>query len=186
MDASESGLSTVVSAVTGPSESAMKRCERPKEQLLTLDWEQWWSSVLTPAAGRLRLNALDFSDLWDEDDSTEDEGAAPASRAYSRGRSVAPALPPPPPPPPPPLPIAPPTGASSRSPTLRLHWRELRTLAPLPRMTRFGDQTIWTRLEPVNLDENQLEYLFKSKSSSSSFHLLSGQQVIHRDPPAAL
>lgn len=147
-----------------------------KENLLTWDWEQSWSSFLKPAE-HLRLNTLDFSDLWDEDDSTEDEGTPVANNAYFG----APPPPAPLPPPPPPLPFASPPGATVKSPTLKLHWRELQTLAPLPRMTRFGDQTIWARLEPVDLDKNQLEYLFKSKSSSTTLHLVSSKQVSHND-----
>uniref|UniRef100_A0A3Q2D9X2 FH1/FH2 domain-containing protein 1-like n=1 Tax=Cyprinodon variegatus TaxID=28743 RepID=A0A3Q2D9X2_CYPVA len=93
--------------------------------------------------------------------------------------SVAP--PPPPLPPPPPPPPASPLPSSSKgavikSHTLKLHWRELQNLAPLPRMTRFGKQTIWAGLEPVHLDTNRLEYLFESKATSSSFTVASGRQ----------
>lgn len=150
----------------------MKRSEQTKDNLLTWDSDQSWSSFLKPA-GHLRLNTLDFSDLWDEDDSTEDEGTPSANDGYFGG----PPAPPPLPPPPPPLPFSSPAGATIKSPTLKLHWRELQTLAPLPRMTRFGDRTIWARLEPVDLDKNQLEYLFKSKSSSASFNMVSSKQV---------
>lgn len=154
----------------------MKRSELTRENLLTWDLEQSWSSFLKPAE-HLRLNTLDFSDLWDEDDSTEDEGTPSASSAYSGGPSARAPLPPPPPP----LPVSSPPGATVKSQTLKLHWRELQTLAPLPRMTRFGDQTIWARLEPVDLDKKQLEYLFKSKSSSTTLHLVSSKQVRHND-----
>lgn len=154
----------------------MKRSEPTKENFLTWDSEQSWSSFPTPAE-RLRLNTLDFSDLWDEDDSTEDEGTALANDAIFGG----PSAPAPLPPPPPPLPFSSPPVATIKSQTLKLHWKELQTLAPLPRMTRFGDQTIWARLEPVDLDKNQLEYLFKSKSSSTTLHLASSKQVSHND-----
>lgn len=149
----------------------MKRSEQTTDNLLTWDSDQSWSSFLKPA-GHLRLNTLDFSDLWDEDDSTEDEGTPSANDGYFGG----PPAPPPLPPPPPPLAFPSPAGATIKSPTLKLHWRELQTLAPLPRMTRFGDRTIWARLEPVDLDKNQLEYLFKSKSSSASFNMVSSKQ----------
>uniref|UniRef100_A0A3Q1AIR9 FH2 domain-containing protein n=1 Tax=Amphiprion ocellaris TaxID=80972 RepID=A0A3Q1AIR9_AMPOC len=92
----------------------------------------------------------------------------------------APAPPPPPPPLPPPpppcLPSASPKGATTKSRTLKLHWRELQNLAPLPRMTRFGTQTIWAGLEPVHLDTNRLEYLFESKGNNTSLSVVSGRQ----------
>lgn len=164
--------SKVFFGVTDHSGGQMKSSGQSKDNLLTWDLDQPWASFLKPAA-RLRLNTLDFSDLWDDEDSTEDEGITSANDPYHRG----PPAPPPLPPPPPPLPSSSPTGATIKSRTLKLHWRELQTLAPLPRMTRFGDQTIWAGLEPVNLDTNRLEYLFKSKSSSTSFNLVSGKQV---------
>ncbi|XP_077961597.1 FH1/FH2 domain-containing protein 1 isoform X1 [Gasterosteus aculeatus] len=129
-------------------------------------------------ASRLCLNALDFSDLWDEEDGDEDEGAVPTSEP-----PAPPGAPPAPPPLPPPTTPAPPLPSASRRGeesikchTLRLHWRELQSLAPLPRMTRFGTRTIWETLEPVHLDTDRLEHLFKSKGSSSSFNVASGRQ----------
>lgn len=44
-------------------------------------------------------------------------------------------------------------------------------------MTRFGTQTIWEGLEPVQLDTNRLEYLFESKGSSTCFNVASARQV---------
>uniref|UniRef100_A0A3B4H050 FH2 domain-containing protein n=1 Tax=Pundamilia nyererei TaxID=303518 RepID=A0A3B4H050_9CICH len=157
-------------------EGSMKELEQSKE--LTWDFDQSWSSLLTPAA-HLCLNTLDFSDLWDEEDSTEDEGTLTTIK--SSICLQAPPAPPPLPPPPPylasPLPSASPKDGTVKSRTLKLHWRELQNLAPLPRMTRFGTQTIWARLEPVNLDKNHLEYLFKSKANGSSLNIVSGRQV---------
>uniref|UniRef100_H3CPQ1 FH2 domain-containing protein n=1 Tax=Tetraodon nigroviridis TaxID=99883 RepID=H3CPQ1_TETNG len=49
---------------------------------------------------------------------------------------------------------------------MKLYWRELQAVSPLPRMTRFGNQSIWADLEPVHLDTKQLECLFQSKSTS--------------------
>ncbi|XP_042367828.1 FH1/FH2 domain-containing protein 1 isoform X2 [Plectropomus leopardus] len=151
----------------------MKEPDQTKDNPLTWDLDQSWSSFLKPAA-HLCLNTLDFSDLWDEEDSTEDEGTS-----SSNGSSTclqAPPAPPPLPPPPPSLPSASDTGAAIKCRTLKLHWRELQSLAPLPRMTRFGAQTIWARLEPVHLDTNRLEYLFESKGSSTTFNVASGKQ----------
>ncbi|XP_054864029.1 FH1/FH2 domain-containing protein 1 isoform X2 [Amphiprion ocellaris] len=154
----------------------MKESEQTKD--ITWDFDQSWASFLTPAA-RLCLNTLDFSDLWDEEDSTEDEGTH-TSKESSSCLQVAPAPPPPPPPLPPPpppcLPSASPKGATTKSRTLKLHWRELQNLAPLPRMTRFGTQTIWAGLEPVHLDTNRLEYLFESKGNNTSLSVVSGRQ----------
>lgn len=154
----------------------MKDSEHTKE--LSWDLDPSWGSSLPPAA-RLCLNALDFSDLWDEGDlgtdSPEDEGTS-STRGTSRGVQPPPA-PPPPPPPPSPLFLAPPKGPVRKCGTLKLHWRELRTLAPLPRTTRFGSQTIWAGLEPVHLDTNRLRYLFESKTGSTCFNGVCRPQV---------
>ncbi len=155
----------------------MKESDQAKENPQTWDFDQPWASFLKPAA-RLCLNTLDFSDLWDEEDSTEDEG--PGSTNESSACLRAPPVPPPLPPPPPlapPLPSASHKDATIKCRTLRLHWRELQSLAPLPRMTRFGTQTIWSGLEPVHLDTNRLEYLFESKSNTFGFNAVSGRQV---------
>ncbi|XP_035467776.1 FH1/FH2 domain-containing protein 1 [Scophthalmus maximus] len=161
----------------------MKEADPSRENLLTWECEQPWSSGLKPAA-RLCLDTLDFSDLWDEEDSAEDEGTVPICES-STGLQAPPAppplplLPPPLPPPPPPLgPALPSTslkGTSVTCRTLKLHWREMQTLAPLPRMTRFGTQTIWAALEPVHVDTNRLQHLFESKGSTC-FNVASGRK----------
>lgn len=148
----------------------MKESEQIKENLLIWEWDQSWATFLKPAEC-LCLNTLDFSDLKDEEDHTEDE------RAISTTVSCLKGPPAPPPLPPPLLPLTPQAGGTVKSHTLKLHWRELQTLSPLPRMTRFGNQTIWSGLEPVHLDTKQLECLFKSKSSK--FNIVSGKQVRH-------
>uniref|UniRef100_A0A671XN58 FH2 domain-containing protein n=1 Tax=Sparus aurata TaxID=8175 RepID=A0A671XN58_SPAAU len=111
------------------------------------------------------------------EDSTEDEGTSLTNEptACLRGPPAPPPLPPPPPPVPH-LPSASHTGATIKCRTLKLHWRELQSLAPLPRTTRFGRQTIWAGLEPVHLDTNKLEYLFESKGASTIFNVVSGKQ----------
>ena len=151
----------------------MKQSDQIKDTPLPSVFDQSWASFLNPA-GRLRLNTLDFSDLWDEEDlgldSTEEDG----------GPAQTPPLPPIPPPLPPsapPLSRYSPTDRPPGSRTLKLHWRELQSLPPLPRVTRFGTQTIWAGLEPVNLDTNRLEYLFESKRNSAICSLLSGWRV---------
>ncbi|XP_041820800.1 FH1/FH2 domain-containing protein 1 [Chelmon rostratus] len=154
----------------------MKESDQTKDNPLTWDFDQSWPSFLKPAA-HLCLNTFDFSDLWDEEDSTEEEAASATSESSPCLRAP-PAPPPLPPPPPlaPPLPSASHKGTPIKCRTLKLHWRELQSLAPLPRMTRFGTQTIWARLEPVHLDTNRLEYLFESKGTSTSFNVVSGRQ----------
>lgn len=146
----------------------MKESEQTKDTLLTWDWDQSWGSFLKPTEC-LCLNAFDFSDLKEEEDHTEEERAVPTTVSCPKGPPA------PPPLPPPPLPLTPQPGGTVKSRTMKLHWRELQTLAPLPRMTRFGNQTIWAGLEPVHLDTKQLECLFKSKSST--FNVTSGKQV---------
>ncbi|XP_070710781.1 FH1/FH2 domain-containing protein 1 [Pempheris klunzingeri] len=162
--------------VTDSFERAMKESDQTMDCPLTWDFDQSWSSFLKPAA-RLCLNTLDFSDLWDEEGSAEDE-ETDSTHESSACLQAPPAPPPLPPPPPlaPPLPSASQKGATVKCRTLKLHWRELQSLAPLPRMTRFGTQTIWAGLEPVHLDTNRLEYLFESKNNSTSFNVASGRQ----------
>ncbi|KAM7366444.1 hypothetical protein PAMP_015882 [Pampus punctatissimus] len=157
----------------------MKESDQTKDSPLNWDLDQSWSSFRKPAA-RLCINTLDFSDLWDEEDleadSTEDEGTN-STTEISKSVQVPPAPPPlPPPPPPAPLFLASPNGTINKSRTLKLHWTELHSLDPLPRMTRFGTQTIWAKLEPVHLDTNRLEYLFKSKGNSTCFNVVCGQR----------
>lgn len=143
-------------------------------------WDFSWDTVLKPAA-RLCLNTLDFSDLWDDEDTGENQETQPSSSISTCPKWTL--APPPPPPLPPPLPPlatplpGSPKGEVSKSRTLKLHWNELQNLTPLPRMTRFGTQTIWAGLEPVHLDTNRLEYLFESKTSNTSFSVVSCRQV---------
>lgn len=145
----------------------MKESEQIKENLLTWDWDPAWGSFLKPAE-HLCLNTLDFSDLKDEEDHTEDARAISTAVSSLKG--------PPTPPPPPPLPLTPEPGGPVKRCTMKLHWRELQAVSPLPRMTRFGNQTIWAGLEPVCLDTKQLESLFQSKSTSFNVKL-SGKKV---------
>lgn len=120
----------------------------------------------------LRLNALDFSDLWDDEDLELDSLDEDSSRIPANQIAASPVPPPPlaPPPPPsaPPLPVSIGSPGPSSARTLRLHWRALMSLQPVPRVGRFGPQSIWAGLEPVHLDTNRLEYLFESKSSNSA------------------
>lgn len=123
-----------------------------------------WSSLVKHAP-LLRLNALDFSDLWDDEDLELDSIDEDSSQTLANQIAATP-IPPPPPP------LAPPLSVASESPsgcrTLRLHWSALLSLQPLPRVGRFGLQSIWAGLEPVQLDTNRLEYLFECKRSTNS------------------
>ncbi|MBN3292810.1 FHOD1 protein, partial [Polypterus senegalus] len=140
------------------------------------DLDQAWDLLLKNVP-QLQLNALDFSDLW-EDEGVEiesGEGSLVASAGCEKLEEVDASTPPsspPPPPPPPPLPesgacplpgLDDCTGLSTKQSTIRLHWNELLSLPLLPTVSHFGQQTIWARLEPVNVDTHKLEYFFKSK-----------------------
>ncbi|XP_028330518.1 FH1/FH2 domain-containing protein 1 isoform X2 [Gouania willdenowi] len=149
----------------------MKEAEQSKDS--GWDLEQPWGSFLKPSAC-LCLNTLDFTDLWDEEDDAEE----PPNIQLKLSSADTPTSPGPPPPPPlSPLGASPfPKGASNKTRTLKLHWRELQNLSPLPRMTRFGTQTIWAGLEPVCVDTNLLEYLFETKGSNTGFNVGCVQQ----------
>ncbi|KAI5624631.1 FH1/FH2 domain-containing protein 1 isoform X5 [Silurus asotus] len=147
------------------------------KQLESSNFEQSWPSFVNRTP-RLRLNALDFSDLWDEEDLDlcivdDDPFQSNAPTRQKPGQHLNPPAPPPAPPPPPPPPppaLSPqvnPVALKSGRRTLRLHWKELLSLQPLPRVSRFGSQSIWAALEPVHLDTNRLEILFESKSGSN-------------------
>ncbi|XP_063042597.1 FH1/FH2 domain-containing protein 1 [Engraulis encrasicolus] len=151
-------------------------------------WACFTRHLATP---RLRLNTLDFSDLWDDEDigldahNEDSDNAFASTSSWSDG-----SLPPTPPVPPPLPPCAPPLPPGFASPshgptggsgdggngsaggggsrTLKLHWRELQSLPPVPRVCRFGQQSIWAGLEPVRLDTNRLEFLFESKSRGAT------------------
>ncbi|KAL0189975.1 hypothetical protein M9458_017074, partial [Cirrhinus mrigala] len=127
-----------------------------------------WSSLVKHAP-LLRLNALDFSDLWDDEDLELDSTDEDSSQTSANQTAAIP-IPPPPPPLAPPLPIASESPQPSGRRTLRLHWSAL--------VGRFGLQSIWAGLEPVQLDTNRLEYLFESKSSNNSTlcSLMEGRQ----------
>uniref|UniRef100_A0AAR2L4L0 FH2 domain-containing protein n=1 Tax=Pygocentrus nattereri TaxID=42514 RepID=A0AAR2L4L0_PYGNA len=125
--------------------------------------EQPWASFITRNPC-LRIDALDFSDLWDEEDldqdlADDDSSRSKASPVQNPGHNLVPPTPPPAPPLAPPLlPGTSPVPLESGRRTLRLHWRELFSLQPLPRVSRFGPRSIWAALEPVHLDTNRLEY----------------------------
>ncbi|CAL8327064.1 unnamed protein product [Lota lota] len=148
-----------------------------------------WSSLPEPSS-HLQLNALDFSDLWDDEDLGLDSPEVDRANTTTDGTAGCgqapppPPLPPPLPPPPPPLPsspAAPPVpGSPGATPvkgrTLKLHWRELGVLLPLPRVTRFGRQTIWAGLQPVPLDTKHLESLFGTKGYGNVSKVFGGRQ----------
>ncbi|XP_016300681.1 FH1/FH2 domain-containing protein 1 [Sinocyclocheilus anshuiensis] len=125
-----------------------------------------WTSHVRHAP-LLRLNALDFSDLWDDEDLELDSTEEVSSHTSTNQIATSPVAPPLPPSAPPP-PVASESPRPSGCRTLRLHWSALLSLQPLPRVGRFGLQSIWAGLEPVQLDTNRLEYLFESKISNNS------------------
>ncbi|XP_035609314.2 FH1/FH2 domain-containing protein 1 isoform X2 [Oncorhynchus keta] len=153
-----------------------------KDMPLTSGLDKSWVSFLK-SAPRLRLNTLDFSDLWDEEDlgldSAEEDGGTLINQTSACLQTPPPPPPMPPSAPPPPLSTgyASSMGKPSGCRTLKLHWRELQSLPPLPRVSRFGPQTIWAGLEPVHLDTNRLEYLFETKGNGSICSVLTGRQL---------
>ncbi|XP_077401709.1 FH1/FH2 domain-containing protein 1 isoform X2 [Vanacampus margaritifer] len=128
-----------------------------------------FDQTLKPAT-RLCINTLDFTDLWDEEDLETD---CTEEAATNSGSNLAP---PPPPPLNPQIFMDSPKRASTKSATLKLHWRALQSVAPLPRKTRFGTQTIWTALEPVHLDTARLRFLFEWKDKSACLGVACGQR----------
>lgn len=136
--------------------------------------EQYWPPFVNHTP-RLQLNTLDFSDLWDEEDldfGIPDDDPFQSSNVPPTQNHTNPPAPPQAPPlaPPLPPPLSPQVNllaSGSARRTLRLHWKELLSLQPLPRVSRFGSQPIWAALEPVHLDTNRLEYLFESKNNSN-------------------
>ncbi|KAG9260113.1 FH1/FH2 domain-containing protein 1-like [Astyanax mexicanus] len=145
--------------------------EGPMKQSECSPLDQSWTSCLKRPPC-LRINTLDFSDLWDEEDleqdaADDDSSSGNASPNQSPGHCLDSLKPPPAPPLAPPPPPASPGAPESSCRTLKLHWRELLSLQPLPRVSRFGPQSIWAGLEPVHLDTNRLEFLFESKTCSS-------------------
>ncbi|XP_023695284.1 FH1/FH2 domain-containing protein 1 isoform X1 [Paramormyrops kingsleyae] len=135
-------------------------------------FDQSWDTCKNPVS-HLRLNTFDFSDLWDEEDLRldipEGDGGLAGTHTCQINADVRKSIPAPPP-------LAPPLPPSmlfncpspGKERTLRLHWRALQSLPVLPKVSRFGTQTIWAGLEPVHLDTNKLEYLFESKINSST------------------
>ncbi|XP_077357432.1 FH1/FH2 domain-containing protein 1 [Festucalex cinctus] len=145
----------------------MKELEQTKDSAPNGAFDQAWP--LKPAT-RLCINTLDFTDLWDEEDLEADGTEEIATKL---GNNLAP---PPPPPLNPQIFIDSPKRASMKSATLKLHWRALQSVAPLPRKTRFGIQTIWTALEPVHLDTARLQFLFEWKGKSTCLGVSCGQR----------
>ncbi|KAJ8007560.1 hypothetical protein DPEC_G00095310 [Dallia pectoralis] len=133
--------------------------KHPQNTPQILDFDQSRSCFLK-SISCLRLNTMDFSDLWDEEDwigedSSEEDGGTASPMGRASGRH-----------------------------TLKLHWRELQSLPPLPRVSRFGPQTIWAGLEPVHLDINRLEYLFETKGNESIYSARMGQRRLQSLVPS--
>lgn len=137
--------------------------------------DHMWDELLAKSH-ELRIRDMDFTDLDDEDDQDILD-----SESLIGSGALAPPPPPPPPcpfnitfPPPPPVPGAGPAPHLLPQPesslfqkkkkTIRLFWSEVR-----PEEERFlglkrRHLSLWSKLEPVNLDMSKLEQLFESKS----------------------
>ncbi|KAI7798416.1 putative FH1/FH2 domain-containing protein 3 [Triplophysa rosa] len=140
----------------------------------------WDQLMATPR--ELRIGDIDFTDLGDEEDQDVLETGSLTSGDLPPPPPFPFKLPPPPPmfgcPPPPPMfnirvPPPPPSFSTSAPPplqpplfqkkkkTIRLFWTEVR---PADWTHRRSHESLWSRLEPVQLDTSKLETLFESKS----------------------
>ncbi|KAG7462151.1 hypothetical protein MATL_G00199900 [Megalops atlanticus] len=157
-------------------------CDRPLPP--GLDQSQ---TPLRPAP-LLRLNALDFSDLWDEEDlgldsAEENRGLKEADTNQAKGGLRSRPLPLPHP-----LPVLcparprPPRGSHAQAPLEGA----AESASPAHRLPP-GTQTIWAGLEPVALDTQRLEYLFENKGSCTISLGGAGKSAPpHLLPPAIL
>uniref|UniRef100_A0A8C6NJ06 Formin homology 2 domain containing 3 n=1 Tax=Nothobranchius furzeri TaxID=105023 RepID=A0A8C6NJ06_NOTFU len=153
-------------------------------------WDQ-----LMAAPRELRIKEMDFTDLKDEDDldilDMDGVMGSPTLPCSS-------ALPPPPPlfgcvitskmmPPPPPfmVPVPPPSPQLSREETplfqkkkktIRLFWSEVRLVDWQCKSHKFCKETLWSKLEPINLDTSKLELLFETKSKELSKAAVDGKR----------
>ncbi|XP_075925722.1 FH1/FH2 domain-containing protein 3-like [Petromyzon marinus] len=80
-------------------------------------------------------------------------------------------LAPPPPPPPPPPPMlgraslnAPMQDSMKKVKTVRLFWQELQSTRLNVSSARYGRDTLWSQLQPVEVDGSRLEHLFQSRT----------------------
>ncbi|XP_014348267.2 FH1/FH2 domain-containing protein 3-like [Latimeria chalumnae] len=123
------------------------------------DLDQIWD-LLVKNVKELKLKAMDFSDLWDEDDvGVYDEESLTFKSALVQNTNKGS-----------PMNLCPlaspkvPGSTSAKKKTIKLFWNEIHNLPALPKFSRFGQETIWASLEPINVDTNKLEYLFESRS----------------------
>ncbi|XP_038567624.1 FH1/FH2 domain-containing protein 3 isoform X3 [Micropterus salmoides] len=152
----------------------------------------WDQLMATPR--ELRIKEMDFTDLKDEDDvgivdmdtviGSGDLTPPPPPPLCNAALPPPPPLfgcPPPPPilgkmmPPPPPFmaPIPPPSPQLSRGEmplfqkkkkTIRLFWNEVRPMDWQCKSHKLCKESLWSKLEPIQLDTSKLEQLFESKS----------------------
>ena len=149
--------------------------------------EEAWEEVLKLNDRELRVNKWDFTDLCREDDKdvlktiplmmgmtahhTAPDGAPPPPPPVP-GFGVPPPPPVPgaPPPPPPSVPGAPPppppvidsnTFPKKKKKTVRLFWKETQPETMTLGRNGITTSTIWTQLDPVNIDNKKLEHLFE-------------------------
>lgn len=141
----------------------------------------------------LKIRDLDFSDLGEEEDFDVLETEVVEKMSFHTSQHPAGFMPPPPPPgcPPPPPPLScppppppPPPGCPPPPPppglqgsytddahspakkkkTVKLFWRELKNADSSAGGGRFGQATLWTSLEKVEVDTAKLEHLFESRA----------------------
>ena len=167
-------LSKVKSVITKPFESSSAAAEKAKQEA-GRNQEDLELELRILRTRPLIIDQFDFSDLKDEDD--EDAFGQPK---VVHSTTDGPPLPPPPPgfpggaPPPPPPPgmgpppPPPPGGLSSRrEPSrklVRLFWQEVRNMP----MANGVSKTIWSSIDPVDVDTKKLEHLFESRSKTGT------------------
>ena len=185
-------LSKMKSAITKPFESTSSEKLRTQEGNKVQEDLELELRILRSRA--LIIDQFDFSDLKEDDD--EDAFAQPKPVHMTDGPPLPPpppgfagsaGSPPPPPPPPPgmggPPPPPPPTSGSglglrrdqSRK-LVRLFWQEVKN----PPMSNGLTKTIWSGIEPVDVDTKKLEHLFENRGKTGTLKVRLKLPCFHR------
>eukprot|EP00794_Sanderia_malayensis_P019150 gene19150-21070_t len=181
-------ISRVKTAITKPFETASSpAAAQPRTPDVGRTAEDIELELRILRTRPLIINQFDFSDLKEEDD--EDAFAAPKP-ANASATAGGPPMPPPPPgfsggPPPPPPGFAPPPpppgpGCPPAPPPLgdgfsssrrdhsrklvRLFWQEVKGHPAANRLNK----TIWSNIDPVEVDTKKLEHLFENRSKAGT------------------
>ncbi|XP_065064822.1 FH1/FH2 domain-containing protein 1-like isoform X2 [Rhopilema esculentum] len=177
-------LSKVKSVITKPFESSSSAAEKAKQEA-GRNQEELELELRILRTRPLIIDQFDFSDLKDEDD--EDAFGQPKVLHSATDGPPLPPPPPgfpggaPPPPPPPgmgPPPPPPPGGLSSRrEPSrklVRLFWQEVRNMP----VANGVSKTIWSSIDPVDVDTKKLEHLFESRSKAGTLKRVESEEKL--------